>query len=97
MAKVRWTEEGAAWLEAIYDYISGDNPDAALRVVRGIYALIESLEDFPRRGYLLHSTSTIETRVVLFGQYRIVYEYDSDDMVVVLGVFHSALDIERYL
>ncbi|MFV1980761.1 MAG: type II toxin-antitoxin system RelE/ParE family toxin [Rhodothermia bacterium] len=37
MAELRWTEESERWLRDIYDYIASENPDAAARVVAGIY------------------------------------------------------------
>jgi len=37
MAFIRWTEEAEFWLRDIHDYISQDNPDAADRVIAGLY------------------------------------------------------------
>jgi plasmid stabilization system protein ParE len=37
MAKIRWTQEAAAWLEDIHEYIAQESPAAAARVVQGIY------------------------------------------------------------
>jgi plasmid stabilization system protein ParE len=34
--------------------------------------------------------------VLLFGHYRIAYTLTESDTVTVLGVFHAALDIDRY-
>ena len=47
MGEVRWTAEAARWLHEIHDYIAQDNPEAALRTVRGIHQLAESLVAFP--------------------------------------------------
>jgi len=37
MAEIRWTEEAHRWLHDIFDYIAADNPEAAQKVVSGIY------------------------------------------------------------
>jgi plasmid stabilization system protein ParE len=36
-------------------------------------------------------------RILLYGHYRIAYLIKSADEIDVLGVFHGALDIDRYL
>ena len=56
MAKVKWTEESATWLEDIHRYISQDNPTAANRVVERIYEKVQILRDYPEIGYLYRST-----------------------------------------
>jgi plasmid stabilization system protein ParE len=38
-----------------------------------------------------------EVRILLYGHYRIAYLIKSEDAIDILGVFHSALDIQRYL
>lgn len=37
MAEIKWTEEAHRWLRDIFDYIATNNPDAAQKVVAGIY------------------------------------------------------------
>ncbi|MBW4619903.1 MAG: type II toxin-antitoxin system RelE/ParE family toxin [Cyanosarcina radialis HA8281-LM2] len=37
MAEINWTNEAQSWLKDIFDYIALENPDAAARVVEGIY------------------------------------------------------------
>lgn len=97
MAEVRWTEEAATWLEDIYRYVAQDNAEAASRVVSGIYERTQTLADFPRLGHRYRAESEGEVRVLLYGHYRIAYLVGQDETVTVLGVFHGALDIERYL
>ena len=54
MGEIRWTAEAARWLHEIHDYIAQDNPEAALRTVRGIHQIAESLVAFPERGFPYH-------------------------------------------
>jgi len=97
MAEIRWTEEAATWLEDICRFIAQDDPNAAHRVVKGIYDKTQVLRDFPRLGYQYRTESEGEIRVLLYGHYRIAYLLRSDDTAEILGVFHGALDIDRYL
>lgn len=38
-----------------------------------------------------------DIRILLYGHYRIAYLIKGSDRVDILGVFHGALDIDRYL
>ena len=96
MAEIRWSHEAELWLKEIYDYIAQDNPTAAGKVVTGIYDKAQLLSDFPKLGHTYRDEPEGEIRVILYGHYRIAYII-SDEFIDILGVFHGALDIERYL
>ena len=97
MAEIRWTEEAAAWLEDIYRYIAQDSPGEATRVVKGIYDKVQILAEFPEMGYRYRTAPEGDIRVLLYGHYRIAYLARGTDTVEMLGIFHGALDIDRYL
>jgi len=96
MAEIRWSREAEQWLREIYDYIAQDNPVAAGKVVSGIYDKAQLLCDFPEIGYKYRDEPEGEIRILLYGHYRIAYII-TDDFIDILGVFHGALQIERYL
>lgn len=97
MVEIRWTSEAVAWLKDIHDYIALDNPPAALRVVEGIYQRVQMLREFPDIGHRYRSEEDGEVRILLYGHYRIAYlRRKQGDFVDVLGVFHGALDLDRY-
>ena len=96
MAKIRWSREAEQWLKEIYEYISQDNPTAAGKVVSGIYDKAQVLIDFPELGHKYREEPEGDIRILLYGHYRIAYII-TDDHIDILGVFHGALDIERYL
>jgi len=53
---------------------------------------------FPEIGYRYRIVDEGEIRVLLYGHYRIAYLCHVDaDCVEVLGVFHGALNIDRYM
>ena len=98
MAELRWTAEALDWLEDIHRYIARDNPAAAAKVMDGILAKAELLMDFPDIGSRLRVVPEGEVRMVLYGHYRIAYLHRGDaDIVEILGVFHGALDIDKYM
>lgn len=71
--RLRWSETAAKDLEAIYDYIALDKPDAAAITVEAIIQTAGRLEQFPNLGHrgrrkrsqeLVHSQFIIVYRVV---------------------------------
>ena len=97
MAEIRWTNEAEVWLRDIYDYIAHDNPSAAARVVDGIYERAQLLKEHPEIGYKYRSESEGEIRILLYGHYRIAYLLAGDKSIDILGIFHGALEIDRFL
>ena len=96
MAEIEWTEEAERWLRDIYDYIAADNPAAAQQVVSGIYEKAQVLKRFPEIGHRYRAEVEGEIRILLYGHYRIAYLVDSPTSITILGVFHGALDIDKY-
>jgi toxin ParE1/3/4 len=78
-------------------YISATNPRAAAQVVEGIYEKVQLLRQFPELGYRYDRHPTQHIRILLYGHYRIAYLLKPDDTIDILGVFHGALGLERYL
>ena len=97
MAGIVWTLEAANSLEEIHDYIAEDNPAAALNVVTGIYNKIQLLRDHPRIGQRYAPIADREVREIIYGHYRIAYFIKTEDRLEILGIFHGAMDIDRYL
>jgi len=95
VAKIAWTLEAQRWLREIHEYIATDNPEAAHRTVAAIIDRAEILSIFPEIGHRYRAERHI--RVLMYGHYRIAYLVKADGDIDILGVFHGALDIERYL
>lgn len=55
------------------------------------------LRRFPRLGHAHRCEPEGEIRILLFGHYRIACLIRTDGLIEILGVFHTALDIGRYL
>lgn len=97
MVEINWTNEAQLWLRDIYNYIALDNRDAAERTVIGIFQKAQLLKQHPRLGHRYEAEKSQEVRIVIYGHYRIAYLIRSDVRIDILGVFHDALNIERYL
>jgi len=100
MVEIRWTEEAARWLTDIHDYIARDHPETGQRVVSAIYDKAQSLRRFPEVGYRYRTEPEGEIRILLYGHYRIAYllrNTEGNRAIDILGVFHGAMEIDRYL
>jgi len=97
MVKIEWTEEAIFWLKDIHDYIAQDNKRIAKKITKEIYNKVQILATFPQVGYMYPNDKELEIRILLYGHYRIAYLIKDENSISVLGVFHGALDIQRYL
>ena len=96
MAEIRWTDEAELWLKEIYEYIAPDNPQAAEQVIDGIYNKAQLLKEHPEIGHKYEVPDKEDIRILLYGHYRITYIL-LEGRIDILGVFHGALDIDKYL
>jgi len=89
-------------------YIIEEQPDDATyeeilrelafaRMVERIYEKVQILNKLPEIGYRYRATREGDIRVLLYGHYRIAYLLGSHKTISILGIFHSALDVDRYL
>ena len=97
MVNIRWTIEAEIWLKDIHDFIVKDNKTKARGVVSGIFNKVQMLKSFPRIGQRYRLVTEGDIRILLYGHYRIAYLIKFDGNIDILGVFHDALDIKRYL
>ena len=47
VAGLRWTREAGLRMRDIFEYIADDNPEAAARLVEGVYARAQVPTEFP--------------------------------------------------
>nr|WP_269145089.1 type II toxin-antitoxin system RelE/ParE family toxin [Pseudosulfitobacter pseudonitzschiae] len=84
---MNWTAPAVADLMAIVDYISDDNPDAALALMSEIESKVATLPDQPKRGRSGRVAGTRE--LVVRPNYIVVYA-ETKVAVTVLRVLHAA-------
>jgi len=76
MAEIVWTEEAGRWLQDIHDYFATDNPEAASKVVAGIYEKVQVLRRFPEISHKYRAEPEGEIRILLYVHYRIEFMRD---------------------
>jgi len=85
--ELEWTAPAVADLMAIVDYISDDNPDAAMALMDEIHGKVAELPAHPRRCRPGRVAGTRE--LVVRPNYLVVYT-ENPVAVTVLRVLHAA-------
>ena len=75
-------------LNDIREYIAGQNPDAAARVITEIFDGIRALVAFPHQGHRRPNLTARPLRFKLVREYVIAYAPEQDPLRVV-AVFHG--------
>jgi toxin ParE1/3/4 len=89
--KVILSQKAVNDLEGIVDYISRDDPGAALRVGNDLVNRAESLAEMPWRGRALHKRPGV--RRIVRNPYLIIYRIDeAEKAVMVLRFWHGSRD-----
>lgn len=71
--KLFWTKEALLRLQDIEEYISADNPIAAIEFIDKLISLTETLTDNSQKGRIVPELSLENIRELLHKNYRIVY------------------------
>ncbi len=90
MAKVIWTELALDDLKTIYEFISRDSIHYAGRQIEKIIGRAEQLEMFPASGRIVPEFNNELIRELIEGNYRIVYKIESEDLIGIVRIHHSA-------
>ena len=75
-------------LDEIWDFIRGDNLDAADRLIAEILAAIDALVPFPGRGHRRPDLTSRPLRFILVREYLIAYAPDEKPLWVI-AVIHG--------
>lgn len=86
--QLRWTEDAAADLERIADYLFAHTPNRAAQLLRIIYEAPAALLTFPDRGRLGKKEGTREL-VMSSLPYIVVYTMRGD-VIYVVRILHGA-------
>ncbi len=72
-------------------YIRDDNPIAAQQWRIALLERVELLADFPELGRLVPLKANPAAREIIFGRYRIIYQYAQiTDSIQIIRIWHSA-------
>ena len=96
--KLFWTKEALLRLQEIEEYISKDNPVAAIKFVDKLITVAESITAHPEKGRIVPELSLDNIRELIHKNYRIVYLIKKSS-VDILTVFegHQLLKKEEIL
>ncbi|MEM1041021.1 MAG: type II toxin-antitoxin system RelE/ParE family toxin [Bacteroidota bacterium] len=92
MARVIWSPQALADLEAVGDYLAREAPTYAQAFVDGAFAAVERLEVFPNSGRAVPEIEDAALREIIYKGYRIfhlVSDAEGEEEVEILSVFHS--------
>ena len=93
MVKLIWTDQAIEDLGNIGDYIALNSEKYAKLTVKKLYERMDVLKIFPKSGRIVPEKNEEDIRELIEGNYRIIYEIFSDELVYILTVHHSARDL----
>lgn len=100
MARLIWTEPALEDLGQIADYIALDDPAAAKRLVRKVFAKAELLESFPEMCPVPHDLPNSRYRHLVVGPLRIFHRIEGDSVLIIYVMRSERLlkhsDIEEH-
>lgn len=96
--KLYWTKQSLLNLQEIEDFISQDNPNAAIKLTNKLISLAKDLIIFPEKGRIVPELSITQIREILYKNYRIVYLIKKNS-IDILTVFegHKLLGVENII
>ncbi len=86
--RIEWSPLAIQRVSEIADYISRDNPRAAVGWVDRVFDKVQRLSSFPESGRHVPEVNREDIREILYGNYRIIYRLGSTT-VFVLTVRHG--------
>lgn len=86
--KVQWAPLAVDRVAEIAAYIAEDNPVAAEKWIRDVFARVGQLGQFPQSGRQMSETKRKDIRELIWDNYRIIYRIDTHH-VSILTVRHT--------
>ena len=86
--KLYWTKEALIRLQEIEEYITRDNPQAAIKFIDKIISISKTIPDNPDKGRIVPELAIEQIREILYKKYRIVY-YRKQTTIEILTVFEG--------
>jgi len=94
MVKIRWLNEAKLDLREIYEYIAPDSKRYAKYQIEQIKESTKVLKSNPKLGQKVREFDEENLREIVYGRYRIIYRYVSDELIHVLLIHHGARELE---
>jgi toxin ParE1/3/4 len=85
--QIRWTPAAARDLQNVSDYLKENHPQYRLATLRKVYAIIQSLKEWPYRGRIGREEGT---RELVFSPLPYIATYRlKDQSIEVLRIYHT--------
>lgn len=85
--EIKWLRKAAASLEAEYQYITEENPQAAVQFINEVWRLTQLLKEQPAMG---RTGRVAETRELVLHNYPNIIPYHvQNNTIQILRVFHT--------
>ena len=94
MVKLIWTDQAIDDLEDIGNYIAENSEMYAKLTIQKIYERTDILKSFPQAGRIVPEKNEENVRELIEGNYRIIYEIVSENLIYILTVYHSARNLK---
>ncbi|MBB1284416.1 type II toxin-antitoxin system RelE/ParE family toxin [Flavisolibacter sp. BT320] len=95
MAQVKWTEQALKDVEEIGQYIEKVSFQYAKEQVEAIFEKVNQLENYPLSGRPVPELKDLTIRQLLCGNYRIIYEVETEEYPIILTVHHQSRLLEN--
>lgn len=89
MTKIVWTDPAILDLANIHSYITRDSNVYADALLLEIFHFVDTLEKFPQSGRVVPELNDGNTREIIVGNYRVIYDI-VHLRVRILAVLHGA-------
>jgi toxin ParE1/3/4 len=94
MVKLIWTDQAIDDLDNVGEYIAENSERYAKLTIQKIFERTDVLKSFPRAGRIVPEKNEENVRELVEGNYRIIYEIISENLIYILTVYHSARDLK---
>lgn len=86
--KIIWSPLAVQRMTENADYISRDNPAAAVNWAKAVFEKIENIVNFPYMGRIVPEADRNEIKELIFKNYRIIYRVEIDH-ISILTIRHG--------
>lgn len=92
---IRWSNLAVLDLESIKNYIARDSEYYANGFVSRIFDAVEKLLLMPSLGRKVPEADDETIREIIYYNYRIIYQVESSESILILAIIHSARDMNN--
>jgi plasmid stabilization system protein ParE len=93
--RIDWSELAREDIRDLHNYIAKDSAYYARQFVERIIGAVEQLIEFPESGRRVPEARSDEIRELLVQEYRVIYQLELPERVVILALVHGRRDLTQ--